>query len=109
MVLKDKKAENKALLNENIPFSRVLLVNENEKEIVTIQEALNQAKKVGLDLLCVAPQTDPPVCKIINYQKYLFESSKNKKNKKENNNKEMSFSFNIEDNDLKIKLEKVKE
>jgi translation initiation factor IF-3 len=104
---KTKKIEsNPRLLNEKIPFPRVLLVNENEKEIVSIQEALSRARKVDLDLLCVAPQVNPPVCKIINYQKYLFELSKKKKTKKENTNKEMSFSFNIEDNDLKKKLEK---
>lgn len=106
---KTKKIEfNPRFLNENIPFSRVLLVNENEKETVTIQEALSRARKSDLDLLCVAPQVNPPVCKIINYQKHLFELNKNKKTKKENTNKEMSFSFNIEDNDLKNKLEKVK-
>jgi len=106
---KNKKIEfDSRFLNENIPFSRVLLVNEEYKETVTIQEALNRARKVDLDLLCVSPQSNPPVCKLINYQKHLFELSKNKKTKKENTNKEMSFSFNIEDNDLKNKLEKVK-
>jgi translation initiation factor IF-3 len=107
---KTKKIEfNPRLLNEKIPFPRVLLVNENEKEIVSIQEALSRARKVDLDLLCVAPQVNPPVCKIINYQKYLFELRKNKKIKKENTNKEIDLSFNIENNDLKNKLEKVKE
>jgi translation initiation factor IF-3 len=107
---KTKKIEfNPHFLNENIPFSQVLLVNENDKENVTIQEALSRARKVDLDLLCVAPQVNPPVCKIINYQKYLFELRKNKKTKKENTNKEIDLSFNIEDNDLKNKLEKVKE
>jgi len=111
MFKKNKKIEiDSSLLNENIPFSQVLLINNNnEKEIVTKQEALNRARKADLDLLCVAPNANPKVCKLINYQKHLFELNKNKKNKKENTNKEISFSFNIEENDLKIKLEKVKD
>ena|ERR1700743_2562681 len=110
MIQKNKKIEiDSSLLNENIPFSRVLLINEHGKEIVTSQEALNRAREVGLDLFCVAPNATPPVCKLINYQKHLFELNKNKKRPKENTSKEISFSFNIEENDLKIKLEKVKE
>jgi len=66
------------LLNENISFSRVLLVNGDKKEILTRKEALNEAQKANLDLFCVAPEVSPPVCKLIDYQKYLFELSKKK-------------------------------
>ena len=69
MVLKDKKVESKAFLNENIPFSRVLLISEDgkEKQETTRLEALDKAKKSGLDLFCVAPSANPPVCKLVNY------------------------------------------
>ena len=108
MIEKNKKiANDSSLLNQNIPFSQVLLVSENEKEVVSIQEALNRAKEADLDLFCVAPQINPPVCKLINYQKHFFKLNKNKKPKKENSSKEMGFSFNIEESDLKTKLEKV--
>src|ERR1700748_1228751 len=107
MVLKDKKVENSQFLNENIPFSRVLLVTSTEeKEVIDRQEALKRAKKLSLDLLCVAPTKNPPVCKLIDYQKHLFELSK-KKAKKDNVCKEIDISFNIGENDLKIKLEKI--
>ena len=111
MIHKNKKLEvNSGLLNENIPFSRVLLINEaKEKEVISNQEALKRAKEAGLDLFCVAPQASPPVCKLINYQKHLFELNKKQKNKKENTNKEIGFSFNIAENDLKVKLEKVRQ
>ena len=108
MVLKDRKIENLQLLNENIPFSQVLLVtSKEEKEVISRQEALDRAKSLGLDLFCVAPTKNPPVCKLINYQKHLFELSKKKKDKKENNCKEIRFSFNIGENDLKVKLGKI--
>ena len=108
MVLKDRKIENLQLLNENIPFSQVLLViSKEEKEVISRQEALDRAKSLGLDLFCVAPTKNPPVCKLINYQKHLFELSKKKKDKKENNCKEIRFSFNIGEKDLKVKLAKI--
>ena len=110
MVLKNKKIEfNFHLINENIPFSRVLLINGDKRGVITRQEALNEAKEANLDLFCVAPDASPPVCKLIDYQKYLFELSKNKKNKKKDTCKEISVSFNIEENDLKVKLKRAKE
>ncbi|CAG8525278.1 13531_t:CDS:2, partial [Cetraspora pellucida] len=99
---------NTQFLNENIPFSQVLLViDKEEKEIIDRQEALKRARELGLDLFCVAPDKNPPVCKLINYQKYAFELSKKKKDKKENICKEVRISFNIGEKDLKDKLERV--
>lgn len=108
MVLKNKNTESSQFLNENIPFSQVLLVtNKEEKEIITRQAALEKAKNLGLDLFCVAPSKNPPICKLINYQKYIFELSKKKKDKKENICKETRISFNIGKSDLKVKLGRV--
>jgi translation initiation factor IF-3 len=108
MVLKDRKIENLQLLNENIPFSQVLLViSKEEKEVTSRQEALDRAKSLGLDLFCVAPTKNPPVCKLVDYQKHRFELSKKKKDKKESSCKEVRFSFNIGENDLKVKLGKI--
>ena len=108
MVLKDRKIESSQFLNENIPFSQVLLViSKEEKEVISRQEALDRAQSLGLDLFCVAPTKNPPVCKLIDYHKHLFELSKKKKDKKENICKEVRFSFNIGENDLKVKLGKI--
>ncbi|CAG8727247.1 30400_t:CDS:2 [Racocetra persica] len=82
-------------------------INPKEKEIIDRQEALKRAKNLSLDLFCVAPDKNPPVCKLINYQKYAFELSKKKKDKKENICKEVRISFNIGEKDLKDKLERV--
>src|ERR1041384_6257886 len=95
-MVKDKENNSSQFLNENIPFSQVLMVaSKDEKEIVSRQEALKRAKNLGLDLFCVAPTKNPPVCKLIDYQKYIFELSKKKKGKKENNCKEVRISFKI--------------
>ncbi|CAJ0832425.1 9721_t:CDS:10, partial [Entrophospora sp. SA101] len=104
LIIFNKNTENSQFLNENIPFSQVLLVtNKEEKEIITRQKALEKAKNLGLDLFCVAPSKNPPICKLINYQKYIFELSKKKKDKKENICKETRITFNIGKNDLKEK------
>lgn len=105
MVLKNNKKTPSLLLNENIPFDQVLLVG-TEKIILSKQEALQKAQEVNLSLLCVAPRSNPPVCKLIDYQKYIFELNK-KKTKKVNTNKEINISFVISDNDLRVKLSKI--
>ena len=105
MVLKDKKTESKAFLNENIPFSRVLLISEDgkEKQEITRLEALSQAKKSGLDLLCVAPSANPPVCKLVNY----YQLSKKNKKPKKNICHEIKVSLRITDHDLNTKLTQI--
>ncbi|RHZ35449.1 translation initiation factor IF-3 [endosymbiont GvMRE of Glomus versiforme] len=110
MSLKDKKTENYLhLLNENIPFSQVLLViSKEEKKKVTRQEALNIAIENNLDLFCVSPSANPPVCKLIDHKKYIFDLKKNNKKKKKNLCKEIRISLKIGDHDLKTKLNKVK-
>ena len=105
MVLKNKRTEGQAFLNENIPFSRVLLISEDgqEKQEITRLEALNQARKSGLDLLCVAPSANPPVCKLVNY----YQISKKKKKPKESICHKVKVSFKIEDHDLNTKLTQI--
>ena len=94
------------LLNEDIRFSQILLVGEGEKKIVTRQEALAQAKEAGLDLLCVAPSVNPPVCKLVNYYR-LSKELKRKRKGREKREESIDISFNIKENDLKTKLNKI--
>src|SRR3954447_4057977 len=97
-----KKKETQSLLNEKIHFPYFLLINEaGEKEEVSRQEALKKAEEAGLDLLCVS--TTPPVCKLVNY----YELKKRKKKPKDNILQEIKFSYNIDDNDLENKLNKI--
>lgn len=77
-----------------------------------IEEALNIARDRGLDLVEVAPNTDPPVCKIIDYHKFIFEEKKKEKQSKKKQTqgiKEMQFYPRIENNDYNTKMKKIME
>src|SRR4051812_13383753 len=105
---KKKKIEINSLplLNENIRFPQILLVSEEGKKIITRQEALAQAKETGLDLLCVAPLANPPVCKLVNYYR-LSKELKNKRKGKVKKEKGINISFKIKPHDLENKLKKI--
>jgi len=76
--------------------------------VVTIQEALTLADQAGLDLVEVAAQADPPVCKILDYGKFRYEEQKKKaearKNQKIVEIKEIKIRPNIDDHDYEVKL-----
>ncbi len=74
------------LINEYIRFPQVRLVGPNGEQlgIMTSREAQLKANELDLDLLCVAPNAQPPVCKIINYNKYRYEQQKKAKEAKKN-------------------------
>jgi translation initiation factor IF-3 len=66
------------LINRAIRAKTVRIVGENiEPRIVTIQEAMRLAEEMELDLVEISPQADPPVCKIMDYQKFLYQQRKN--------------------------------
>lgn len=70
-------------------------------------QALKKAEEFNLDLVCVAPQAKPPVCKILNYGKYRYESQKKAKEAKKNQKvievKEIQLTPNIGEHDLQTK------
>lgn len=105
-----KTKEELILLNENIPFPRVLLIGLDGKKMdIPIEKALEIAKKEGVDLYCVSPNNTPPVCKLVNYQKLVYNWKKSKKKKRENEEKEVYISFTIGHNDLQTKIQKVQQ
>src|SRR5256885_65591 len=121
MVLKDKKKKNSPqhLINQQIPFEEILLVgdgNEQANEIISKQKALNKARQLGMDLVCLrSPDQDKKtlaVCKIIDYQKYLFELNKKnkiqKKTSQKNALKKIGLTFHIGEGDLKNKINQIK-
>ncbi len=69
-------------------------------------KALEKAKELGLDLVEIAPNVRPPVCRIVDYGKWKYEQSKQKKNQKpaKKREKEVKFRVNIGDHDYRIKL-----
>ncbi len=104
--------KNKPRLNEDIKASKVRLIDENGQQvgICEINEALNKALMAGLDLMELSPDSDPPVCKIIDYGKYRYEKQREKKlNKKKQHIihvKEIRVRPNIGQHDLITKLKK---
>ena len=75
-----------------------------QKGVVTIQAAMRAAEEAGLDLVKIAPQAKPPVCKLLDYGKYRFEQQKKEKEAKKNQKvvevKETRLSLNIDTNDF---------
>jgi translation initiation factor IF-3 len=76
--------------------------------IVSREDALSQAQQAGLDLVLIAPDAEPPVCKVMDYGKHLFELKKVKaaqrKKQKQTQVKEMKFRPGTEEGDYQIKL-----
>lgn len=102
-------------VNEEIKASKVRLIDTEGKQIgiVSRGEALEFARKEGLDLVEVAPQANPPVCRLLDYGKFKYQmEKKRKKNRKKQSSdtlKEIRLSYKIGEHDLKIKLRKVEE
>lgn len=109
-------AENKGLrINEQIRIREVRLIDSNgeQRGIVPTIEALNMAREQELDLVEVAPQANPPVCKILDYGKYRFELEKklrdSKKKQKILKLKEIRMQPKIADGDIEFKSKHIKE
>jgi translation initiation factor IF-3 len=82
--------------------------DEIETQVMSIQEALRLADNMELDLVEISPNADPPVCKIIDYQKYLYQQKKKQKEIKAKATKivvkELRFGPNTDDHDYNFKL-----
>ncbi len=87
---------------------RLIGVDGEQKGVVSIQVAMRAAEEAGLDLVKIAPQAVPPVCKVLDYGKYRFEQQKKEKEAKKNQKvvevKETRLSLNIDTNDFNTKL-----
>ncbi|MFQ5470743.1 MAG: translation initiation factor IF-3 [Gammaproteobacteria bacterium] len=97
-------------LNEEITASNVRLIGSNGEQIgvVSINEAQNLAVESELDLVEIVPNGDPPVCRVMDYGKYLFEENKKKhaakKKQKQIQVKEVKFRPGTEEGDYQVKL-----
>ena len=97
-------------MNEEIDVPEVRLVNADGEQagIVSIEDALSAALAAGLDLVEIAPDAEPPVCKVMDYGKKLFEVKKQqaaqRKTQKQTQVKEMKFRPGTDVGDYEIKL-----
>ena len=80
---------------------------------MSIQEALNNAQQASLDLVEISPNVDPPVCRVMDYGKYIFDQSKRrtnqKKHQKQSQVKEVKFGPVKDVGDYRIKMRKIAE
>ena len=103
------------LTNERVRFPLVLVIDETGKNLGTMssKEAYFLAVDKELDLVCIAPNGKPPVCKILNYSKYKYEQTKKAKEAKKNQKvvelKEVRFTPLTDTHDLETKAKACKE
>ena len=101
---------NDLMINEEIRDREVRVVDQNGEQlgVMPIRQALNLADEHQLDLVKIAPQAKPPVCKLMDYGKYRFEQSKRereiRKNQKVIEVKEVRLSATIEDHDVDVRV-----
>ncbi|QBS12543.1 translation initiation factor IF-3 [Legionella geestiana] len=106
----NKRDSDRARVNEQINVSEVRLIDAdgNQVGVVSTREALRAAEEGGFDLVEISPTARPPVCRIMDYGKYLFELSKKqaeaKKKQKQVQVKEIKFRPTTEDGDYQVKL-----
>lgn len=100
----------KILVNNQIRAEKVRVIDEEGKNlgIFSLEEALKIAREKNLDLVQVTDKADPPVCKLIDYGKYLYWLQKKKKGQqKESKVKIVRLGFNISPHDLETKANQV--
>lgn len=103
-----KEQQQEHRTNHMIRVPQVRLVGDNVTVgVYTTQEALKMAQEQQLDLVEISPQADPPVCKIIDYNKFLYEKKKKEKEMKANSKtaevKEIRFTPGTDDHDFDFK------
>lgn len=105
-----RSSSKKPVINEHIEASevRLVLANGDQGGIVSIEEARAAAAEVKLDLVLIAPEAEPPVCKIMDYGKHIFDLKKqkvaNKKKQRKTTVKEIKFRPGTEEGDYQVKL-----
>ncbi|MDL2214983.1 translation initiation factor IF-3 [Dysgonomonas sp. OttesenSCG-928-M03] len=110
---RNNKKEELHRINEKIRVPQVRLVGDNvEQGVYSTQEALKIADEKGLDLVEISPNADPPVCRITDYQKFLYQQKKKLKEQKAKTVKvvvkEIRFGPQTDDHDFNFKLKHAK-
>lgn len=103
-----KKQEDPHRINERIKVPKVRLVGDNvEQGVYPTDKARSMAQELELDLVEISPNADPPVCKILDYKKFLYEQKKKEKEIKAKTQKtvikELRFGPNTDDHDFEFK------
>ena len=109
---KKHKSNFKLKKNQEINHSKIRLINVDGSQygIVSINDGLSLAKENNLDLVEIVPNANPPVCRIVNFGKFIYEQTKKNKNvkNKQSKIKEIKFRMNIDQHDYETKFNKAK-
>jgi len=106
--------EGQAITNDEIRYPKVRLIGSDGSQlgIVTANEAREKANEEGLDLVEVSAAADPPVCRIMNYDKFRYEQKKKQQEAKKKQTtvetKEIKFRPKTEEHDLAFKINHIK-
>lgn len=109
----DKKKENQYRVNEQIRAREVRVVSDGESSVMPLRQALDLAHQEGVDLVEISPNAQPPVCRLIDYSKFLYQQKKRQKEMKAKQVKvevkEIRFGPQTGENDYNFKLKHAKE
>ena len=111
--MKNDKLKNQYRINEQIRVREVRIVGDNGSTVVPTRDALNMAREQGVDLVEISPNANPPVCRLIDYSKFLYQQKKRQKEMKAKQVKvevkEIRFGPQTHEHDYQFKLKHAKE
>ena len=111
--MKTDKKQNQYRVNEQIRVREVRIVGESGSSVMPTKEALDMARQQGVDLVEISPNANPPVCRLIDYSKFLYQQKKRAKEMKAKQVKvevkEIRFGPQTDEHDYQFKLKHAKE
>ena len=111
--MKNDKIKNQYRINEQIRVREVRIVSDDGSTVVPVRQALDMARAEGVDLVEISPNAKPPVCRLIDYSKFLYQQKKRAKELKAKQVKvevkEIRFGPQTDEHDYQFKLKHAKE
>jgi len=105
--------QRKHKINNEVRFPQVRLVGQGEPQIISSYEASKIAEELGLDLILINESQSPPIVRIADYNKFIYDQEKAEKERKKNSQKtelrEIQLSCDIQEHDIQTKSKKAKE
>ena len=106
--MKNDKMKNQYRVNEQIRAREVRIVSDDGASVMSTRDALDLAREQGVDLVEISPNAQPPVCRIIDYSKFLYQQKKRQKEMKQKQVKqevkEIRFGPQTDEHDYQFKL-----
>ncbi len=111
--MKNDKKQNQYRTNEQIRVREVRIVGDSGSSVMPTRQALDMARQQGVDLVEISPNANPPVCRLIDYSKFLYQQKKRQKEMKAKQVKvevkEIRFGPQTDEHDYQFKLKHARE